>query len=413
MSQATIDEVLVMARDLTAALKSHDLATDSTAPLLKRVGNIRAALETPFDMATRWLEAMGAASAMQVLTRIKAFEKLPTNEDGSSITAADLAAACNVDVSVITRAMRVLVINGIAQETNKDAYAHNQTSLEFMPRALGSMVCMFVEFARAWAALPAYAACHAPADLFDLYKTPFAYAVGREGKTYYECYENEDDDEDDAEEKRSLWNIGMQQLGNHIPVTGMFPFEALRESVRRQPDRPFVVDVGGGRGQALLAIQKHCQGDAFGGKLVLQDLPVVLASLSPEDLPGIEPMPYNIFTPQPVKGESSYAHIYFFRHLLIDYPDHKAVEILRNTVSAMGPDSRLLINDMPVPDRTKLGDDHMVYLFDFMLLTMCGRERSMLEYGRIFDQVGLELIATYKDKNSQMVVLETRLKRSE
>ncbi len=77
----------------------------------------------------------------------------------------------------------------------------------------------------------------------------------------------------------------------------------------------------------------------------------------------------------------------------------------------MGPESRLIINDMPVPDRATRGDQQMVYLFDFMLLTMCGRERSMKEYKNIFDKVGLELVNVYKDEGSQMMMLETRLKR--
>ena len=93
----------------------------------------------------------------------------------------------------------------------------------------------------------------------------------------------------------------MQKLGNHIPVIGMFPFENLEDQVKKEPDRPFVVDIGGGRGQALLAIQEHCKG-SFGGKLILQDLPIVLQSLTSNDIPGIEPMPYRIFTPQPVKS---------------------------------------------------------------------------------------------------------------
>jgi O-methyltransferase domain len=104
------------------------------------------------------------------------------------------------------------------------------------------------------------------------------------------------------------------------------------------------------------------------------------------------------------------AHIYFMRHLLIDYPDALVVEILKNNVSAMGPESRLIINDMPVPDRVTAGDQQMMYLFDLMLLAMGGRERSLSEYRDIFDKVGLELVKVYKAEGSQMMMLETRLK---
>lgn len=86
------------------------------------------------------------------------------------------------------------------------------------------------------------------------------------------------------------------------------------------------------------------------------------------------------------------------------------MEILRNTALAMGPESRLIINDMPVPDRVTRGDQQMIYLFDFMLLTMCGRERSLTDYRNMFDEVGLELVKVYKSEGSQMMMLETRLK---
>lgn len=393
---ATIDSALAQARELVQSLEVFDSSTGNKHLLLKRTDNIRTALEEPFDTANRWLETISTAAALHVLIRINAFEKLPVQ---GSIAAADIASQCKVDVSIVTRAMRVLIVNGIAQEARKDEYSHNTLSRSFLPSKLGSVICMFVEFSRAWAALPDYVKSHRPEEIFELRKSPFAFSVGHEGKTYYEIYDLDPT-------KRSLWNIGMQKLGNHIPVIGMFPFASLEDHVKKAPERPFVVDVGGGRGQALLAIQEHCKG-SFGGKLILQDLPIVLESLAPDDIPDIEPMPYSIFTPQPVKN----AHIYLLRHLLIDYPDATALEILRNNVSAMGPESRLIINDMPVPDRATRGDQQMVYLFDFMLLTMCGRERSMKEYKNIFDKVGLELVNVYKDEGSQMMMLETRLKR--
>lgn len=291
VNQSSIDGALAQARELVISLEAFDSSTYNKHLLLKRVNNIRSALEEPFDTANRWLETISTAAALHVLIRINAFDKLPAQ---GSITAADIASKCKVDVSIITRAMRVLIVNGLAQETRKDEYSHNTLSRSFVPTELGSMICMFVEFSRAWAALPDYVKSHEPEEIFDVRKSPFAFSVGHEGKMYYEVY-----DLDPA--KRSLWNIGMQKLGNHIPVVGMFPFASLEDQVKKGPERPFVVDIGGGRGQALLAIQEQCRG-AFGGKLILQELPVVLESLTPDDIPGIEPMPYDIFTPQPIKS---------------------------------------------------------------------------------------------------------------
>jgi hypothetical protein len=288
---ATIDGALAQSRELVASLEAFDGTANHKVSLLKQIGNIRAALEDPFDTANRWLETIAIAGALHALIRIKAFEKLPVQ---GSIAAADIASQCNVDVSIITRAMRVLIINGVALETEKDKYSHNMLSFSFLPTELGSMTCMFVEFARAWASLPDYVKSHKPEDIFDLRKTPFAFSTGHEGKTYYEVYDLDP-------EKRSHWNVGMQKLGDVIPIIGMFPFEDLEDQVRKEPGRPFIVDIGGGRGQALLAIQGHCNG-SFGGKLILEDLPIVLDSLTPDEIPGIETVPYSIFTQQPVKS---------------------------------------------------------------------------------------------------------------
>jgi hypothetical protein len=87
-----------------------------------------------------------------------------------------------------------------------------------------------------------------------------------------------------------------------MPISGMFPWETLKEKVEQEPERPFFVDVAGGRGQALLKLQEEIPG-AYGGKLILQDLPIVIDTLKPEDIPNIEAMGYDIFTPQPVKSE--------------------------------------------------------------------------------------------------------------
>jgi hypothetical protein len=102
-----------------------------------------------------------------------------------------------------------------------------------------------------------------------------------------------------------------------MPVLGMFPFASLEDQVKKEPERPFVVDIAGGRGQALLAIQTECP-EAFGGKLILQDLPIVINSLKPKEVNGIEPTVYDIFTPQPVNSKCLFTifrlHRWIWRH---------------------------------------------------------------------------------------------------
>jgi hypothetical protein len=151
--------------------------------------------------------------------------------------------------------------------------------------------------------LPEYFRSHTHEDLFDLKKSPFAYALGLEGMTYYEAISHDP-------YRLNMFNKTMVQMESQVPVLGMYPFGSLRNEVEAEKERPFIVDIGGGRGQALLAIQKEAPA-GFGARMILQDRPDVIGSLTPEDIPNIETMVYDFFTPQPIKSISSSLHSMF------------------------------------------------------------------------------------------------------
>lgn len=99
------------------------------------------------------------------------------------------------------------------------------------------------------------------------------------------------------------------------------------------------------------------------------------------------------------------------RRLLHDFYNPVVIEIIKSTVSAMGPDSRLVICDMIVPDRVDVGGDQVLYWLDLSLLTIGGKERTLPEFKGLFDQVGLELVQVYPAQLGATAMLETRLKR--
>ena len=287
-----VSAALAEAKALVASLESFDGSAAEHVSLLKQTDRVRSALEEPYDTATRWLENMSTAGALYLLARIGAMEKIASCPDG--IKASTLAEECNADVSIITRAMRILVSNGIGVEVGLDEYAPNALCQVFQPLSLGSFVCVCVDFMRSWGALPDYVRTHEPHELYDLKKSPFAFMAGHEGKTYYDVVSLDP-------QQRNLWNLTLQNMEKNFPIVDMFDFRTMKETVEGEPERPFIIDVGGGRGQALRAIKEHC-GGRFWGKAILQDLPIVIDSLKEEELPDIEPMKYDIFTPQPVKS---------------------------------------------------------------------------------------------------------------
>jgi len=177
-----ISKALVEAEKLVAALK--DVKANPTPAehlaLLKYTDNVRTQLEEPYDIVTRWAESIAVTAALSTLTQIGAFGRLPLE---GSVSAKDLAADVNVDVSVITRAMRVILVNGIGTETAPEEYQQNMLSMVLQPQALGAFFSLCMDFNRTWVKLPEYLKTHSPADLYDIKKSPFAYAAGKEGLT--------------------------------------------------------------------------------------------------------------------------------------------------------------------------------------------------------------------------------------
>lgn len=108
---------------------------------------MRRALEEPYDIFTRFIETLTHSAAMYNLLELGALQELPA--DGSSVKAADIAAAVRVDVSAVTRSFRLILVNGMATETAPDEYAHNHLSRAFAPEALGGGFICVMEMMRA------------------------------------------------------------------------------------------------------------------------------------------------------------------------------------------------------------------------------------------------------------------------
>jgi hypothetical protein len=133
----------------------------------------------------------------------------------------------------------------------------------------------------------------------SLISHPDSYANDSEGLTFYEVLTA-------SPERLNMFNKAMMQQEAALPILGMFPFSSMKDEVEREQEaqRAFIVDIGGGRGQCLLEIQKEVLNFSKTPRMVLQDRPIVLDSIPQEFLPGIEKMPYDYYTEQPVKSRS-------------------------------------------------------------------------------------------------------------
>ncbi|PHH75884.1 hypothetical protein CDD80_2000 [Ophiocordyceps camponoti-rufipedis] len=362
-NKAAVDSTLRDARKLVSLLEDFDGNSSSHEPLLEQVDKIRASLETPYNTMMNMMEKSCVSAALYALIRIQAFEKIP--EQGS-VAATDMAAECGVDVSVITHAMSILTLNGIGHESQKGHYTHNAQSRAFHPASLGGLSSLLFDFVRGWGALPEYVKSHNPEDLYDTNKTPFASVMGLYGKTFYEVI-------DAIPALRAQLDSSMQETDNYISLPGLAFFTQLEAA-------------------------RHCT--SYGAKLILQDLPGVIASLEPAKMPGIEAMAYDMFTPQPIKD----AHVYMIRRLLMDFSDEVVVQLLRIIASAMGPKSWLVVIDTLGDEQPSPSGRYATY-WGFMGLTYCGKVRSVGDFEGIFDKAGLGLFKVYRTNDSPTAIL--------
>lgn len=88
------------------------------------------------------------------------------------------------------------------------------------------------------------------------------------------------------------------------------------------------------------------------------------------------------------------ARAYYFRNVLHDWPDDKCVEILRNIKPAMAAESRILVDEMILPERDapwRAAQQDLI-----MGACIAARERTRDEWFALFDRAGLRAERMWK-----------------
>lgn len=111
-----------------------------------------------------------------------------------------------------------------------------------------------------------------------------------------------------------------------------------------------VVDVGGSRGDASIAVARDFPKLNF----VVQDLPEAinasLKTLSSNITARVRFMAHDFFTEQPIKN----ADVYFFRWIFHNWSDEYCIQILRALIPALKSGARILINEYCLPEPNTL-----------------------------------------------------------
>jgi len=184
---------------------------------------------------------------------------------------------------------------------------------------------------------------------------------------------------------------------NKMSWTDIYPIDQIVKDAR--PGKALVVDVGGGVGQDLERFRAR-HADVPEGSLILQDLPDVASQAVV--IPPIQAQSYDMFTPQPVHG----ARAYFLHNVLHDWPDHQAVDILRNVASGMEIGySRLLLNENVILTQ---GSHPLATMLDMcMMMIFSSVERTEQHWRGLIGKVPeLRLVKIWTVKGAVESVLE-------
>ncbi|RMZ86908.1 hypothetical protein DV736_g5866, partial [Chaetothyriales sp. CBS 134916] len=231
---------------------------------------------------------------------------------------------------------------------------------------------------RSGAGFPAYAKETKYRGLEDELDCPFQYAF----RTKLHCFDWWEEHPREAAQFNSM----MTGYGaNRPPSTSMFPVE---KSVGKGVDgqqKVLIVEVGGGLGHDLMLFWDSLPDTQ--GRLVLQDQPEAIDTTPKGNLhPTIEVMKHDFFQPQRIKG----ARTYIFKHMLHDWPDHKALTVLRNIKAVMEDGSKLIIIENVLPEVGPL--PIATAGLDFILMIgFAAMERTEKQWEALLAEMGLKI----------------------
>jgi len=269
-------------------------------------------------------------------------------------SSAELARSAGVHEPSLRRLLSALASAGVFSEVSPGVFAQNAMSetLRDVPGSLRSLAILGGDAAHwaAWGHL---------LEGVRTGETPFAIAHGRPFFDYLSEVDAQGRHYDEA------WNT----LGDSdAAITDAFDFSRFSR----------IVDVGGGRGGLLrrvLASAPEATGVLFDRPNVVAEAPFIERA---ETIGG------DFFVSVPEGGD-----LYILKHVLHDWPDERASEILSNCEQAMADRGRLLIVELVVPDGASPSFARIDDLNMFVLTG--GRGRTEGEYRELLGSAGLTL----------------------
>jgi C-methyltransferase len=292
----------------------------------------------------------------------------------------ELAAKVGANADALRRLLRALISRGIFRHRRDGRYELNSLGATLRTDAPASMACA----ARFYGSAEQRERWTLIVDSIRTGETVVPALRGQHSFDYFA----------EQPELAELFNQTMTSISQltTAPLIAGYDFSAY----------PTIVDVGGGHGQLLAAILAA----APASRGVLYDLPRVVAS-APSLLrehsvaDRVRIAEGSFFDSVPGGGDA-----YVLKNIMHDWPDEKAVQILRNVRAAAGPEATVLLVELVIPQHDRDFPGKWADLE--MLLNLGARERTAAEYRDLLSQAGFRMTRVVQTA-SPLSVVEARV----
>ncbi|KAL1882842.1 hypothetical protein Daus18300_000480 [Diaporthe australafricana] len=378
------EEALILAAKLEAIVANPEsilgLQNDLLRQRLREAGRkLSHAMEIPIDTARRLQSTALELPAAFVGVEKGIFSSLASKAGTTSN--AELAEKTQIDPVLLRRLLRFYQANNMISQPGDDAYGANNVTKNMTALCCSAGVEYFFE-----TLLPAFTAL--PQFLRDSgYKNPtnpdqLAWHVGH--KTDINPFPWLLSHPRQME----VFMQAMATLRDGMP--NWFDIVDFRQEILHGDNTdsatPLFVDVGGAMGQQSISFKKAYPD--LKGRVIVQDQAQVVGQIEATPLPdfeGIEAMAHDFFKPQPIQ-----ARAYYLRMIFHDWPDHKAVEILRHLRDAMTESSYLLIDDTVLSE--KQAPWKAAFLDMTMMCQLAAQERTKAEWEKLTAESGFKIL---------------------
>ncbi|KAF2267964.1 S-adenosyl-L-methionine-dependent methyltransferase [Lojkania enalia] len=348
--------------------------------------DVQASFDTDFDVVARLGSGFMHMSLVKTGADLHMFQMLSAGEESFSLD--HLASETGAARGLLGHLLRAFAAFGLIKETGKDEFAANRTTKILADvNVSGAIEHAFELHGKCHLVLPAYLKERKYQNISSNHDLAFQKAFNT-NLTPFEWLKQR------PEQMKSLGHA----MAIQRPVHWIESYDIEKEvsSTAPAPDSALLVDVGGGFGQQAIAFKNKFP--SLPGRIIVQDIPETLDRAPATE--GIEFMVQDFFSPQEVKD----AKLYYLRHVLHDWTDEDCVKILKNIAPAMGPESRVVIDEVVLPDMNVPWQ--AAYMDITMMASLGGFERTRGEYESLLDQAGLRIVDIHRyDAKMQSVIL--------